>query len=124
MSKFAEMYEMGYSEITSEPEITGRYFMTVNDPSYPFSDSWKGVVMQNCYAVLVRYSMYHFVYDIDNFWKLYVYPNCYYDEAGNLVYDEAQACVYNLNEYVYGEASSIPVCLESEFQGMSVKTIE
>lgn len=120
---FEEMYEMGYSEITSEPEIIGRYFLWTDDPDFTYYDLWKGISMKNCYAVLVRYNMYHFVYDNDVFWRLYVYPNCYYDEAGNLAYDAAQECVYNLNEYTYNETDDICACLETEFTGMSAKEV-
>ena len=89
-----------YNIVTLEPELVGYYFATTGDPSVICSNYWYGLDMQNALIVLVHYTMENtgFFGFVSDHWRARIFPNCYLNEAGNLLYDDdVEDIIFNLD---------------------------
>ncbi len=82
----------GYTEenIVLAPEVCGVYFVNANDPSTPYEHYFYGLKMTNAVVVII-----HSIAEVKDFWSytyddwnVSVFPDCYLDESGNLVYEQ------------------------------------
>lgn len=80
-------------------QIVDTFAFQVKDPSVLYEDWGKGIKVNNAVGVLTHYVLNYSGTGMDrtwNKWLLYFYPDFYMNDAGELVYNEANAKVYSM----------------------------
>lgn len=107
-----------YHILSKAPEIMGTYIVSTDDPAVTCHNYWYGLDIQNAIVVVGHYTIDYTGYFPTVFeeWTGLLFPNCYLDDNGNLMYEE-NVTDMNLS---FETKDDFVSWFQKEFPGMSV----